>query len=773
MSAEDPEATALEPESSEATTADDPGSSEPTTAGDSGSSDPTTPGDSGATAGARQLSVHIRGGGAPFTTEPDTPPPAHGPDTLDTETADPDTFDTDTPDTDTSDIATAGSDTLDGVAADTATAQTDQDDAADATSTGAAIHAGNARDQSDADAIGAAGISPRLFGLVVAASAVLAGVVSWITTHPMGPVNDDITNMRLVDQAGSAFDVLLAPVFYTQVAPGHRLLTALQLAVGPLDRVVMHLVIAAMVSGCVVVGSQIMRHLYGRQPWAPIVVCLVMVSPAVIQANIWSASAYHQTPSLLFGLAAVWAWLIHRRSGRRGWLWLSVGLLGCGLSFSARAVIALVFMMAVQHVLLDPVPPGDILQRVWTKRWTWFPYSIPVFIYWELNRSGGTLGLTTDAGVVVAATARGVVEAFIPLLVGIRATGTGESLSAVRPEIVVIAHGLVILLVVILTRRRRDALRGVVVAAVVAATGIGLSTIARGDSLGALAGLSLRYHMEPLAYAVMALLWGLRGARDQDALQGVDAVLLGKWGKVAGVAAIILIAAASVWSTTAVVRAFSGAQSARWLEAVEASVDELDAPPDAATPILDVPLDAAVQPDFPRRRFNDIDWLYDGVAVTTDNATGIDALAVVTADGDIEPIRTTELFSQAGGAYADNGLVSAEGSMEVVGANLCTSSSMSLTVVLAPHDAPRWMEITTTGPALLQADIIPTGEDLAQPVATAATTSARPVAILPMDPFGDVFGARLTVRSPAASPACIEQVRFVAVDNDLPATPLG
>lgn len=627
--------------------------------------------------------------------------------------------------------------------------------------------------QPDDAVIAASGIGRRAFALLVAASAITAGAISWITTHAMGPVNDDITNMRLVEQADSVLDVLLAPVFYTQVAPGHRLLTALQVAVGPLDRVVMHALVAGMVGACVVVGSQVMRHMYGRQPWAPVVMGLVMISPAVVQTNVWYASAHHQTPSLLFGLSAVWAWLVHRTTGQRRWLWLSVGLLGCGLSFSVRAVLALLFMLALEHVLFDPVPPGDVLQRAWARRWTWFPYAIPVFIYWELNRSGGTLAVTSDAGLVLAATARGIVEAFVPLLVGIQATGLAPSPGAVRPETIVVAHGLLLVFVVVVTRRRRDALRGVMVAVVVGAAGIGLSAIARGDALGALAGLTTRYHMEPLAYAAIALPWGLRGHRDPVARQGVDAVLLGRGAKVATVSAMILVALVSAWSDSSVVRAFPGVASAQWLESVQSAVDDSGATAQTATPILDVPIDPAVEPDFQRRRFNDIDWMFDGLAVTTEDAAGIDALAVVTADGDIEPIRTTELFSQAGGAYAGNGLVTAEGSMEVVGSDLCTSSSMSLTVVVAPHEAPRWMEVTTTGPALLQADIIPTSDDHAQPAASAATTITRQIAILPLDPFGDVFGTRLTVRAPAASPACIEQVRFVAVENDLPATPLG
>ena len=605
------------------------------------------------------------------------------------------------------------------------------------------------------------GLAPVPYTILTAVSSLGVSVLTFVIIHPSGLIDDDFTNLRFVKGAHSFISTLFVPVFYTQVSPGHRLLTALQLYVGPLDRVVMHALLAALTGTAVVLGAVIMRRLYGRQPWAPVIIALALLGPAAIKVNLWYAAAFHQIPALVFGLSAVVAYLKYRDDADSGrWLVASVLLVATGLLFSVRLVLAVVFLILLEHVLLREEDGVATLRSIWQRRHVWAWYVVAVGFYWAMGRAGG-LPVSGEITATLEATMIGYIELFVPMLFGVGTAGAhADVLRGSGP--LVAGHALVVAFVVFSVKRRRRAWRGIAVAAAIVVVGVALAAAPRVPGLGLGAALAPRYYLAPLVYALFGLPWGFRGELDEPTAPVVRR-LSGRSGQALTGALLLTVAASSWFSIGAQVSNYPGIASARWLEAVETSVAAK-----GFVKSLDVPLAPETQENFPHRRLNDIAFLYENLEVAS-----TPPVDVITPEGNVEPLDAREIFRQSGADYSENGLVHAQGDFEVRGSSVCTASTMRFDAVFARHPLPRLLFVEISGPARLDVDMIPLAGAVREPSAQTTTPREGGEVLLPMDLFGATAEARLHVAARMAESVCIEEVAFLEVHNQLPATELG
>ncbi len=587
-----------------------------------------------------------------------------------------------------------------------------------------------------------------------------AAVVVFLLSRPAGLVEDDILNLQLHRGVESLGDLLLAPVFLTQVAPGHHALTALQLAIGPTDRLVMHALMAAVAGACVPVAAAVVTRLGRPSWWVPATLALVMAGPASLPAALWYAAAYHFYPALLAGLCGVLLYLRWRGTSSdlpRGAPLLSVLAVGVGLLFSLKAGAAVVLMLLLEYVLLRRGDLETVVLGLWKDRSVWWSYGLLLALYLAVTQRSGLAPEVGEVSTIAVALLRGLVQMSAPMLVGVGATEPNYTVPDVPAPLAIGAWVAVAILALLVVRHGAAARRGLVVGGAVLVISLTLSTGPRTTFLGELAALAPRYHLDGLTYLVIAVaaglhLDGLGGTTDRPRWRTV--VLRG-----IAVAALLGVAGATAWSHGTRLASSAAIASGAWTADLERSLAEHESTPR----VLEAPMPPFLLSLIPGSRMS---WL-DGLVVGLDVSL-TDPDSVVTADGNIEPLRTEVLFDQEGAQFADNPLVDVSGEFAAFGTNVCTVTEMRFAVGLAPHPAPRVLALRTDGEMTVDVGYPPRDLLRPEPGVTAPVEDGRGELVLPMDLLGRAQAIEVTVRAAEDTTACIERIRFLEVDNDLP-----
>lgn len=596
---------------------------------------------------------------------------------------------------------------------------------------------------------------PMLWGLVT-------GVGTFLLILPAGLFNDDLVNLQQ-HRARTLGDLLLEPVFFTQVSPGHRLLTELQLAVGPADRIVMHALIAALAAACVVLGARIVAMVARPSWWVPLLLTAILAGPAGIGTNIWYAAAYHVMPALTAGLLAVVLYLRWRGTAvdrmPEGRPIGALVAMAVGLLFSIKVVLAVVLIVLVEYVLVRRGDLETVVVGLWKERRVWIPFALTAGAYWFLTSRAGLDPSLGDAASTIEATWRGLVYISAPMLLGL-APAQESMVQGAPQDTPWVAWVVVAVLAAVVTRVGDLARRGLVVGLVVLAAGVGMSALVRIPTFGLNAALTPRYHVDGLVYLVVAVGIGVVVERT-----AVDTGTPGRpWVRrsVAGVAALgaVGVLTAAVVSDLRLVADSDLVESGEWTDAAAASLEETGPNPQ----LLDTPLPEPMAPAFPWWRTKELDGLLPGFAVTPFSPD-----SVATSTGEIEPLRVNSIFRQTGAEYSTNALVNVGEDATVRGDALCTRSWMTADLVLAPHPEPRYIELTLRGASDVRIDYVPHLGRFAEPFSEAVTGPGETTVVLPMDLLGWVGRVDLDVRTvEGENQACLTQVRFLEVLNDIP-----
>lgn len=595
-----------------------------------------------------------------------------------------------------------------------------------------------------------------------AACGLVAAVVTFLLILPAGLWNDDLVNLQQhLDR--SLGDLLLEPVFFTQVAPGHRLLTELQLQVGPSDRIVLHALVAVLAGACVIVGARVVATLGRPSWWVPFLLATTLIGPAGLSTNLWYAAWFHVMSSLLAGLVAILLYARWRGSapdqlppGRPTGAVIAIAV---GTLFSVKVLLAVLLLVLVEYLLVRRGDLETLVVGLWRDRRVWAPFLLLAFFYWFYTARAGLDPVLGDLATTIEATWRGVAFLSVPMLVGLSPADVGY-LEDPTPALIAAAWLAAAALGVAVLRRGDLARRGLGIGIVVLAVGVGMSAWVRTPGFGDLAALTPRYHLDGLSYLVLATGLGvLRTSRDTT--PGLARSRVVRWaGRALPVVAAAALVVAVGWSDVARLDTSPVVRSGRWLDVVAASIEDIGPNPQ----ILDAPLPFHIVSSFPGRRTADLDGLIPKFEVSV---TAPDS--VVTPAGQVEPLDARPFFRETGAEYAANGLVSVGQDAVVTGDAVCTGSWMTLDLVLGPHPHPRLIELTLGGASIARIDYVPRHGEIAEPASEVVTGPGTTSVVLPMDLLGWVERVDLDVRTVEdEDQACLTGVRFLEVFNELP-----
>lgn len=609
------------------------------------------------------------------------------------------------------------------------------------------------RDPTGAGAASPGGWQTKLVRLWPAICGIVAGGAIYLQTRAAGLWNDDVYNLQEHLTAGLD-ELITRPVALRQFAPGHRLLTELQLLVGPTDRVVMHGVLAVSIGLSVALAAHVATRLHRRTWWLPVAITVAAVGPAGFRATAWYAGAYHIVPSLLLGLAGVAAFMRWRRKDGEGsnlprGVPITAAILTLlGTAFSIKALLAPLLLFLVEYLIERPGDLRTTVARVRSELRVWVPFlAIGVAHLVALQWSGVPPSVGHPA-TIVEAVVRGIATTSVPLLVGLAPSSSG----ALEPFAIGVAWAVVGGGAILMLRSRRLRGRAVVAAATVIVASVALPSLITVSSFGASAGTALRYHLEGIVYAWLAIAAGIRPPRAQSAPS------LGRLGH-AGLALTVVTAlvVGTVWSNRSQWEGLGSVRSGVWIASLEHDL----AHGTPATPVLDTPLPPYVIDIVPGRRILDLDGLVPGLIV--DAGAG----RVVTDEGRVESLDAAVLSQQDGAAFARNGLVDIRGDHRLRAAALCTDAEATIELLVGPHPEPRLLEVALSGAAAVRVDYtaLP-GRPKDPPL---QTTASDTVVRLPLDVLG--WTERIHLGLAAAVPdedVCIERVSILEVRNDLP-----
>lgn len=605
-----------------------------------------------------------------------------------------------------------------------------------------------------------------LLGLWLPAWSLVTGVALFVISLPAGLHQDDLLNLQLHRAAESPTDMLLAPVFLTQLAPGFQALTALQLWLGPTDRVIIHGLMAALGAGSVWVTGLIYRRIAGPSLTVPVLLALVVAGPGGVAVVLWYAAAYHFMPSLFLGLLGVFLFLRWRGSVTgplpRGAPVLSPVVVGLGMLFSLKGAIAALFIVLLEYVLLRRGDLETVILGLWKDRLVWSTYGLLLLVYVAMTQRSGLSPEMGELSVVAGAVISGLLRMTAPMLLGL---GSAE-LDYTPPDfpgwLFAVAWAVVAAGAMLVARRGPVAQRGLAIGGLMLVAGLVLTAGPRTTFLGESAAFAQRYHLEGVVYFVLAVSLGASlQARDSAAadVPGTASRRRRLARAALVVAALSIVGAATVWSNASRVASAPSIASGRWIAAIETALKD-DASPRR---VLDANVPKDVLWVVPGSRVAILDGLVPGLDVVD-----TDPDAVLTPAGTVEPLETTELFADTGSGFAGNALVVFDEAPLSVDDRACAAEALRFQLPVAPHPAPRLLAVRTTDEVALTVEFIPIEGRAREPAVRAQGGGPGQELVVPMDLLGWVQAIDVTARSTSDEPACVTSVRILQVENRLP-----
>lgn len=531
------------------------------------------------------------------------------------------------------------------------------------------------------------GMSRSWFAVeTVVAMALAFGVGLWLTA-PLGIAFDDWGNLLWMQEQGLTLDALLTPVF-DHLSPGHRLLDWLHLQLGPTDPAPMFALMSA--GNALSVGALVLVlvEVHGRRWWLPLVALVPATGAIAIDVVGWLAAAYHQVPAMLASLLAVWQFLRWRDTGRSRHLVASILLLGGGLLFISRTLLAIGVILLLDVLVLPEGGWREGLDRLRTRWPVPLLYLGIAAVYVLLVSETILLRPVAGPGDVLAGIRVGWLTRVVPGLFGLHPPYDPFSqLSA--DWLLVVAALQVALLVLIgiqvaMTRSTARSAGAFVLVVVVA--GI-MSVTTRASFVGPVAGASSRYWYETLFYGVLLVTWGIQPRR---AARATGAREWPHWSTVPATLALLAVLTTNVVQARVHARDLPQVTAGAWTATL---VEEIRAR--GSVEVVDDVLPEGIGPLT--WRLSDIQALFPALAVT-----GHEQALVVTQAGALAEPDFVTIYRDTGAAFADNALVDVDGGATTSGTGLCTTGAMAFDLLVSPDpDDKRYLRLAIEGGATL------------------------------------------------------------------------
>jgi len=610
---------------------------------------------------------------------------------------------------------------------------------------------------------------PAWWSWAVGATCVVVALGLWLLVRDAGLQFDDFGNLRLAGELGT-LDFVFNPVF-DHFAPGHRILTLLQLALGPTDVADMHAVLV--VVHVVALGGllSILSRFYGPRPWLLLLVLVAMFATVSLAVDQWFAAALHQVPALAASTWGIRTWIHHVDTGRRRWAVASVLMLTVGLAFVGKALLAFGLVFLLDQLVLRPTHPSRLLSRVGREWQRWSLFVAPVVVYLLVSTEAVTpLHPLASPGVLATAVRETWLTRFTPSLFGVDLVELGLDASA-NTAVQVLLQGALLVVVAYTLWRRPDAARPLAILVAVVVVNAVLVASSRVTTFGVASANSHRYWLEPLWYATFLLPWAWSRP---DAVPAVPSSSTDgppadgppadgptadgppqRWPRGHGIVGAVVLMAVLVSTGVFAVRhqdqtvAF---EARAWLESIRATTA-------TAEPGLEVVNDSMPPAWSPPWSLEDMGYLLPNVTFTGSGSARLVTDGIL-AEPDFEPF-----YDTTGALFATNTLTTFGGTMQVDGTRLCTISHLDADVLLAPPDQRRFVRLRLSGGrARISSRTIgaagpPGVTEHVYDTRTAGSEVLFPIDVLPITATG------ITVTALGGEPACIDEIALGTLAN--------
>jgi len=463
---------------------------------------------------------------------------------------------------------------------------------------------------------GGSGPSRRHLAVLVVIVAGSSGLV-FALGRVTGFILTDFRSFADARALGLSSELLLTPVA-GHFVPGHRFVNWLAYSLAPMSLTFTSLYLAVVLALTLVLLHRTLVELLG--PGGPALAALAFFAASTVQVgtSLWWAAGLSRMTANLFVVAALLAYLLHRRPGPRsrrhrwGWLAASVAATALALAFAEDGMLVLPILLALRVLVLDPeVPVTTNLGRAAREWRTWLGYLVPMGLaYLGSASQTSTLSAIHSPALLGEYLVLGWTRLFAPTLVG-QYVDVGP-LSAGEVVVVVGAQVAVAAAVVVTVRRRPAAARAWAFLGVgYLLTEVPIGLLRTGSFGTALLAQSHRYYSVTMVVATIALgaaVFGVPGGT------GLGRPWTGRAasGRIPGgdprrrpgpavVAGAVVAAAAylggSVASSVRLTATWPGVPARTWLEGVDAGIEALEAAGTGYT-LVDLSVPDYVVPPF-------------------------------------------------------------------------------------------------------------------------------------------------------------------------------
>ena len=190
--------------------------------------------------------------------------------------------------------------------------------------------------------------------VLLAAVVLLPTAFIWHFASPGYFLSDDFHNLYWASNADDVGSFLFGASYSDHLSPGHRLVYLVLQRVAPMNFDVAVAFLLLCHAGSAVLLQRILALFFGRVWWTYALTLAWAMSVVYVAGFLWFAAGLHSIPATTATLASIHGYLCWWTTGRRGWLWWSLGAMCIGLAFYVKALLIPVYLVLIRALILEP-----------------------------------------------------------------------------------------------------------------------------------------------------------------------------------------------------------------------------------------------------------------------------------------------------------------------------------------------------------------------------------------------------------------------------------